>query len=66
MTHTAEFTVRAGERVPFVLTWFPSHEARPEPVDAEDALADTETVLARLAARLRATAGDTRNRCTRR
>jgi GH15 family glucan-1,4-alpha-glucosidase len=42
MTHTAEFTVRAGERVPFVLTWFPSHEARPEPVDAEDALADTE------------------------
>jgi GH15 family glucan-1,4-alpha-glucosidase len=43
MTHTAEFTVRAGERVPFVLTWFPSHEARPEPVDAEDALADTET-----------------------
>ena len=43
MTHTAEFTVRAGERVPFVLTWFPSHEARPDPVDAEDALADTET-----------------------
>jgi GH15 family glucan-1,4-alpha-glucosidase len=43
MTHTAEFTVRAGERVPFVLTWFPSHEARPEPVEAEDALADTET-----------------------
>jgi len=43
MTHSAEFTVRAGERVPFVLTWFPSHEARPEPVDAEDALSDTET-----------------------
>ena len=42
MTHTAEFTVRAGDRVPFVLTWFPSHEARPTPVDAEDALADTE------------------------
>jgi GH15 family glucan-1,4-alpha-glucosidase len=43
MTHTAEFTVRAGERVPFVLTWFPSHEARPTPVDAEHALTDTET-----------------------
>jgi GH15 family glucan-1,4-alpha-glucosidase len=43
MTHTAEFTVRAGDRVPFVLTWYPSHEARPDPVDAEDALADTET-----------------------
>ncbi len=42
MTHTAEFTVRAGERVPFVLTWFPSHEGLPDPVDAENALADTE------------------------
>ena len=31
----------AGDRVPFVLTWFPSHEARPEPVDAERALRDT-------------------------
>ena len=41
-THTAEFTVRAGDRVPFVLTWFPSHEARPTPVVGEDALADTE------------------------
>jgi GH15 family glucan-1,4-alpha-glucosidase len=39
----AEFTVREGDRVPFVLTWFPSHRVRqlPEPVDAEDALADT-------------------------
>ena len=26
MTTVAEFTVGAGERVPFVLTWFPSHE----------------------------------------
>jgi GH15 family glucan-1,4-alpha-glucosidase len=41
MTHTAEFTVRAGDRVPFVLTWFPSHEDLPEAVDAERALADT-------------------------
>jgi GH15 family glucan-1,4-alpha-glucosidase len=37
-----EFTVREGERVPFVLTWFPSHEQLPEPVDPEQALADTE------------------------
>jgi GH15 family glucan-1,4-alpha-glucosidase len=43
MTHAAEFTVRAGDRVPFVLTWFPSHEARPDPVNAEHALSDTET-----------------------
>ncbi|HXF97911.1 MAG TPA: glycoside hydrolase family 15 protein [Gaiellaceae bacterium] len=39
-THAA-FAVRAGERVPFVLTWFPSNEPLPEPVDAERALADT-------------------------
>jgi GH15 family glucan-1,4-alpha-glucosidase len=43
MTHTAEFTVRAGDRVPFVLTWFPSHEARPKRINAEHALSDTET-----------------------
>ncbi len=42
MTHTADFIVRAGDRVPFVLTWFPSHESLPKPVDAEAALADTE------------------------
>jgi GH15 family glucan-1,4-alpha-glucosidase len=38
----AEFTVRAGERVPFTMTWYPSHEARPSPVDPEAALAATE------------------------
>jgi GH15 family glucan-1,4-alpha-glucosidase len=37
----AEFTVREGDRVPFVLTWFPSHRELPEPVNAEDALEDT-------------------------
>jgi GH15 family glucan-1,4-alpha-glucosidase len=40
--HTvSSFTVREGDRVPFVLTWFPSHETPPEPVDAEAALAGT-------------------------
>ena len=34
----AEFTVEEGDRVPFVLTWTPSHEPLPEPVDAEHAL----------------------------
>jgi GH15 family glucan-1,4-alpha-glucosidase len=42
MTHTAEFTVRRGDRVPFVLTWFPSAERPPKPVDPEKALAETE------------------------
>ena len=42
MSHVARFSVRAGERVPFVLTWFPSNEAHPTPVDPEAALRDTE------------------------
>jgi GH15 family glucan-1,4-alpha-glucosidase len=36
------FSVRDGDRIPFVLTWFPSHEDLPTPVNAEDALRDTE------------------------
>jgi GH15 family glucan-1,4-alpha-glucosidase len=38
----AEFTVSQGDRIPFVLTWFPSHEGPPAAVNAEHALADTE------------------------
>ena len=34
----SEFTVKAGERVPFVLTWSPSHQQRPRTVDADQAL----------------------------
>ncbi len=41
-TTVSHFTVEAGERVPFVLTWFPSHEALPDAVDSDIALADTE------------------------
>jgi len=37
----SEFTVRAGDRVPFVLTWQAGHEPPPTPVDPERALADT-------------------------
>jgi len=37
----AEFAVGAGDRVPFVLTWHPSHEPSPPPVDAHRALGDT-------------------------
>ncbi|PRX98608.1 glycoside hydrolase family 15 protein [Allonocardiopsis opalescens] len=40
--HDAEFTVRAGERVPFVLTWHPSYQAEPDHADPEPALAETE------------------------
>ena len=38
----SEFTVRAGDRVPFVLTWHPSHLRAPKPVDPEQALTDSE------------------------
>ncbi|MFC5730538.1 MULTISPECIES: glycoside hydrolase family 15 protein [Nocardioides] len=37
----SEFTVRAGDRVPFVLTWAPSHVSPPAPVDPTQALAET-------------------------
>ncbi len=42
MTTVSEFPLAAGERIPFVLTWFPSHEELPDAIDPESALADTE------------------------
>jgi GH15 family glucan-1,4-alpha-glucosidase len=38
----SDFTVRAGEQVPFVLTWAPSHHRRPARTDPERALAETD------------------------
>jgi GH15 family glucan-1,4-alpha-glucosidase len=40
--HVAEFTVAEGERVPFTLTWFPSHLSAPAVHDSEDEIAATE------------------------
>ncbi len=37
-----EFEVGPGDRVPFVLTWQPSHEPMSPPIDADDALDRTE------------------------
>jgi GH15 family glucan-1,4-alpha-glucosidase len=37
-----EFTVRKGETVPFVMTYLPSHQALPLPIDIEVALAATQ------------------------
>ncbi len=42
MTTVGEFTVAAGERTPFVLSYGPSHLSPPKPLDAEAALAATE------------------------
>ena len=38
----AEFSVRAGERACFVLTWYLSWEDAPPPIDAVDAMAETD------------------------
>jgi GH15 family glucan-1,4-alpha-glucosidase len=42
MTTVSDFVVSAGQRVPFVLTYIPSHLPIPEPEDAEEALQSTE------------------------
>jgi GH15 family glucan-1,4-alpha-glucosidase len=43
MRTISELVVEEGQRVPFVLTWFPSHEETPHAIDPEIALAETET-----------------------
>jgi len=42
LTTVAEFSVKKGERVPFVLTWFASHSEPPKKVTPDHALRDTE------------------------
>src|SRR3954469_15439697 len=42
MTTVADFEVSAGQTVPFVLTYGPSHLPLPEPIDPAQALRDTE------------------------
>jgi len=41
MTTRAEFEVSAGDTLPFLLTWYPSHQRPPGPIDVRAALADT-------------------------
>ena len=41
LSTAAEFTVGTGERVPFVLSWYPSHLSPPPALDAAAALANT-------------------------
>jgi hypothetical protein len=41
-TTVADFTVGAGEQVPFALTWHHSYERAPEPEDPIAAVAHTE------------------------
>jgi GH15 family glucan-1,4-alpha-glucosidase len=42
LTTVAEFSVAEGQRIPFELTWHPSHEPMPAALDAEAAMSHTE------------------------
>ena len=42
MRSVAEFTVEAGHRKPFILTWVPSYQAEPPRYDADRALRETD------------------------
>ncbi|MFI6316000.1 glycoside hydrolase family 15 protein [Nonomuraea sp. NPDC050556] len=44
--HVATFHVKAGERIPFVYTWHPSHEPMPRQISAEKQLDETEAMWA--------------------
>ena len=38
----SDFTVAEGQKVSFALTWYPSHQEEPDPLDTEAAVKDTE------------------------
>jgi GH15 family glucan-1,4-alpha-glucosidase len=54
LTTVAEFELEAGDEVPFVLTWYASHEPEPAPVDGLAATADTTARWEQWSARSRA------------
>jgi GH15 family glucan-1,4-alpha-glucosidase len=51
METVSEFSVAAGETVPFELAYGPSHRPPPEPIDTAHVLAETETFWKRWTAR---------------
>src|ERR1700712_34106 len=51
LSTVAQFSIKAGERRAFVLTWYPSHEEPPPLVDVEAALTDTINYWEKWAAR---------------
>ena len=42
LSTVSDFKIREGETVPFILTYGPSHEPLPDPIDPWEALQDTE------------------------
>jgi GH15 family glucan-1,4-alpha-glucosidase len=51
LSTVAQFSVKAGERQSFVLTWYPSHDEPPAPVDVGEALDGTVRYWEKWAAR---------------
>jgi GH15 family glucan-1,4-alpha-glucosidase len=43
LSTVSNFTVTEGERIPFVMTWYPSHKPQPAAVDPEVSLIETES-----------------------
>jgi GH15 family glucan-1,4-alpha-glucosidase len=43
LTTVAEFAVRRGQRIPFVLSWYPSNVAPPAAIDAGEAISFTDS-----------------------
>jgi GH15 family glucan-1,4-alpha-glucosidase len=54
----SDLVVEAGEVVPFVLTYAPSHEPLPDPIDPHQALSDTEAFWSEWISRFRPAAPD--------
>jgi GH15 family glucan-1,4-alpha-glucosidase len=44
-TTVADFSVSEGERIPFTLTWYPSHRPEPDERSANQMMQETETSL---------------------
>ena len=53
MTTVGEFTISRGETIPFMMSYAPSHQPLPQPLDAADALAETEAYWREWAAKCR-------------
>ncbi len=53
LTTVAEFAVKKGERIPFVLTWFESHEQPARAIHPEHALRETEEYWSKWAGQCR-------------
>jgi GH15 family glucan-1,4-alpha-glucosidase len=61
MATVGDFTIKQGDRVGFSLTWCPSHESEPRPVDPEKALKNSEKYWKQWASRAQYEGSDYRD-----